>query len=123
MFKRPNGGAKPSSTSPAPTSDTDPVPARINTFDRYATMMLAVTAGSLPLYVVRWKYGPISTTLLELLVLATISLYLLGRRQAGAFGLNRTPYDIPIALLLVAGAMAVLVPPDRWHAALRPAWE
>jgi O-antigen ligase len=78
--------------------------------------MLAVTAASLPLYVVRWKYGPISTTLLELLVLATIVLYLLGRRRDGAFRLNRTPYDIPIALLLVAGAMAVFVPPDRWHA-------
>ena len=78
--------------------------------------MLAVTAGCLPLYVVRWKFGPVSTTLLELLVVATVALYLLGRRREGAFRLNRTPYDIPIVLLLVAGAIAVLVPPDRWHA-------
>ena len=35
---------------------------------RYATMMLGLTAACLPLYVVRWKYGPISTTLLELLI-------------------------------------------------------
>jgi O-antigen ligase len=78
--------------------------------------MLAVTAGCLPLYVVRWKFGPVSTTLLELLVVATVALYLLGRRREGAFRINRTPYDIPIVLLLLAGAIAVLVPPDRWHA-------
>ena len=85
-------------------------------FIRYATVALWLTAGGLPLYVVRWKYGPISTTLLEGLVLATIGLFLLGRREEGARRFSRTPYDIPILLLLVAGAAAVLVPPDRWHA-------
>jgi O-antigen ligase len=115
MFKRAIGRAAPIQTSPEPV-ETDIPAARVNTFDIFATTMLAVTAGSLPLYVVRWKYGPISTTLLELLVIATIALYLLGRRHEGAFRLNRTPYDIAIALLLVAGATAVFVPPDRWHA-------
>ncbi len=79
-------------------------------------MALGVNAAGLPLYVVRWKYGPVSTTLLEVLVLATIALYLLGRREEGALRFRRTPYDVPIVLLLVAGAIAVLVPPDRWHA-------
>ena len=83
---------------------------------RYATMMLGLTAACLPLYVVRWKYGPISTTLLELLIVVTIGLYLLGRRQEGTLRFNRTPYDVPIALLLLAGASAVFVPLDRWHA-------
>lgn len=109
------GGARPI-TSMASAAEIDNPPARTNTYDRYATTMLAITAGGLPLYVVRWKYGPISTTLLELIVVATIALYVLGRRQQGAFRLNRTPYDIPIVLLLLAGAMAVFVPPDRWHA-------
>ena len=85
-------------------------------FIRYSTLALWLTAAGLPLYVVRWKYGPISTTLLEGLVLATIALYLLGRREEGTLRFRRTPYDIPILLLLVAGAAAVLVPPDRWHA-------
>lgn len=78
--------------------------------------MLGVTAACLPLYVVRWKYGLISTTLLEALVVATVALYLLGRRQEGTLRFNRTPYDLPILLLLAAGASAVFVPPDRWHA-------
>jgi len=79
-------------------------------------MALGVTAAGLPLYVVRWKYGPVSTTLLEGLVVGTLALYLLGRREEGTLRFNRTPYDIPILLLLVAGAIAVFVPPDRWHA-------
>ncbi len=94
---------------------TDPsVPS--NTLVRYASVALGLTAGCLPVYVARWKYGPISTTLLELLIVATIAFYLLGRRQEGTLRLNRTPYDVPIVLLLVAGAGAVFVPPDRWHA-------
>src|SRR6267143_4960789 len=91
-------------------------PSAPSRFTRYSTVALGVTAAGLPLYVVRWKYGPISTTLLEVLVIATIALYLLGRREEGTLRFNRTPYDIPILLLLVAGAIAVLVPPDRWHA-------
>jgi O-antigen ligase len=115
MFKRVVGDGGPTPTSPASNLEAD-APATANRYDRYATTMLAITVAGLPLYVVRWKYGPISTTLLELLVLATIALYLLGRRGEGTFRLNRTPYDIPIVLLLIAGAMAVFVPPDRWHA-------
>jgi O-antigen ligase len=116
MFRRPIARTAPIPSPPATTAEINQPVARGNTFDKYAAIMLAVTAGCLPLYVVRWKLGPISTTLLELLVLATIALYLLGRRQDGVFRLNRTPYDIPIGLLLLAGAMAVFVPPDRWHA-------
>ena len=114
MFRRVIGDGE-TPTSPALEAELD-APTTANPFDRYATTMLAITIAGLPLYVVRWKYGPISTTLLELLVLATIALYVLGRRREGAFRLNRTPYDIPIVLLLVAGAIAVVVPPDRWHA-------
>jgi O-antigen ligase len=116
MFKRAIGRATSIPTSPDRAAETDIPATRITTFNSYATTMLAVTAGSLPLYVGRWKYGPISTTLLELLVIATIALYLVGRRREGALRLSRTPYDIPIVLLLIAGAIAIFVPPDRWHA-------
>ncbi len=109
-MQRPRPGQRPTSTDIADPS------APANRFLRYATIGLWLIAGGLPLYVVRWKYGPISTTLLEVLVVATLALYLLGRREEGSLRFNRTPYDIPILLLLVAGACAVVVPPDRWHA-------
>jgi len=115
MFKRVAGDGSPTKTSSGSEVNVG-APATANPYDRYATTMLAITVAGLPLYVVRWKYGPISTTLLELFVLATIALYLLGRRREGAIRLRRTPYDIPIVLLLIAGAIAVVVPPDRWHA-------
>lgn len=83
---------------------------------RAATLMLGFTAACLPLYVVRFKYGPVSTTLLEGLVLATIAVYLIARWREHSLRFNRTPYDIPIGLLLVAGAIAVFVPADKWHA-------
>ena len=100
----------------ADRSDDDLHAVPTSSFARYAVVMLGITAACLPLYVLRWKYGPISTTLLELLVLTTIALYLLARRQEGTLRFNRTPYDIPIVLLLLAGAMAVFVPSDHWHA-------
>ena len=95
---------------------TPPTAAPASALVRAATLMLAFTAACLPLYVVRFKYGPLSTTLLEGLVLATIAVYLVARWREHSLHFNRTPYDIPIALLLVAGAIAVFVPPDKWHA-------
>ena len=95
---------------------TTPAAAPGSALVRAATLMLGFTAACLPLYVVRFKYGPISTTLLEGLVLATIAVYLLARWREHSLRFRRTPYDIPIALLLVAGGIAVLVPADKWHA-------
>jgi O-antigen ligase len=80
---------------------------------RYSRLMLFVTVGALPLYVVRWHYGPLPTTLLETLILATVGLYLVARWRDGWRRPLRTPYDIPILLLLVAGAISVLVPRDH----------
>jgi O-antigen ligase len=121
MLRRVLGRATaiPSTPGPKPKADQRDIADRVvpaNRFFRYATIALGVTAAGLPLYVVRWKYGPISTTLLEGLVVATVVLYLLWRREEGTLQFNRTPYDIPILLLLVAGACGVVVPPDRWHA-------
>ena len=95
---------------------TTPAAAPGSALVRAATLMLGFTAACLPLYVVRFKYGPISTTLLEGLVLATIAVYLVARWREHSLRFNRTPYDVPVALLLVAGAIAVFVPADKWHA-------
>jgi O-antigen ligase len=108
--------AAPESKPEADQRDIDAPAVPANRFSRYATIALGLTAAGLPLYVVRWKFGPISTTLLEGLVVTTVALYLLARREEGTLRFDRTPFDIPILLLLVAGAFAVTVPPDRWHA-------
>jgi O-antigen ligase len=79
---------------------------------RVALYSLAVTGACLPLYVVRWHYGPLPTTLLELLIgitaLAWFATLFSERRLPAA----RTPLDIFIALLLVAGVLGIVVAPD-----------
>jgi O-antigen ligase len=80
---------------------------------RYSRWALIVTAGALPLYVVRWHYGPLPTTLLETLILITAGLYVVARWRDGWRRPLRTAFDIPILLLLLAGAMAVAVPEDH----------
>ncbi len=75
--------------------------------------MLAFSVACLPLYAVRWQYGPLPTTLLENLILATIALYLVARWREGRLRFHRTPLDIPIVILLLSGAISVLVARDH----------
>jgi len=79
---------------------------------RFTIWSLAVTAACLPLYVVRWRYGPLPTTLLETLILVTVAGYIATlwteKRRP-----SRTPYDIPIALWLVAGVLGIVAAPDH----------
>jgi O-antigen ligase len=83
---------------------------RLTHFSRWA---LYITVACLPLYVVRWKYGPIPTTLLETLIIITVGLYVVGRWREGQRRPVWTHYEVPIALLLVAGAIAVVVAKDH----------
>lgn len=78
-----------------------------------ARWALGVTVAAAPLYVVRWHIGPLPTTVLELLILVTIAVYGLTLLVAGAALPSRTPLDIPIVLLLVAGVIGVFVAPDH----------
>ena len=79
----------------------------------YSRALLGVTAACLPLYAVRWSYGPIPTTLLETLVLATIALYLAACWRRRLFRPFRTPYDIAILVLLLSGAISIFVAKDH----------
>src|SRR5712691_628692 len=69
---------------------------------RYSRWALAVTAACMPLYVVRYRIGPVPTTLLEDLILVTIALYAAGRFQARHWHVQRTSLEIPIAFFYVA---------------------
>jgi putative inorganic carbon (hco3(-)) transporter len=79
---------------------------------RFTTWSLAVTAACLPLYVVRWHYGPLPTTLLETLILITVAGYALTLWTEKRLP-SRTPYDIPNALWLVAGVLGIIAAPDH----------
>ena len=79
----------------------------------YSRLLLAVTAACLPLYAARWHLGPLPTTLLENLILVTIAVYLVARWREGKLAFHRTPLDIAIALLLIAGAIAIFVAADH----------
>jgi putative inorganic carbon (HCO3(-)) transporter len=79
----------------------------------YSRVLLAVTAACLPLYAVRWSYGPLPTTLLANLVLATIALYLVARWRDGSLRFARSPYDVGIAVLLLSGVISVVVAKDH----------
>ncbi len=70
----------------------------------------------MPLYVVRWRIGPLPTTLLEVLIGITVLAYLATLWSEKRLPRARTPYDIPIGLLLVAGAIGIAASPDHLRA-------
>jgi O-antigen ligase len=78
-----------------------------------ARWALYATVAGLPLYVVRWHYGPLPTTLLETLIIITVLSYGVARWRDGMRRPAPTPYDIPILLLLAAGATAVFTATDH----------
>lgn len=92
-------------TATGPTLDSS--------LERYIRWLLYASVACLPLYVVRWHYGPVPTTLLETLIVITVGLYVFVRWREGVRRPVPTPYDIPIVLLLVAGAISVLVASDH----------
>jgi O-antigen ligase len=92
-------------TSPAPVSEAPLI--------RYSRWALAVTVACMPLYVVRYRIGPIPTTLLEDLILVTIGLYVAGRLQTRDWRPARTSLEIPTALLLIAGLIGIAISPDH----------
>jgi O-antigen ligase len=80
---------------------------------RSSRWALAVTVASMPLYVVRFRIGPVPTTLLEVLILLTVVLYVAGHIQARDWHPVRTSLEVPIALLLVAGIVGIAISPNH----------
>jgi O-antigen ligase len=80
---------------------------------RLSRWSLAVTTAAMPLYVVRWRAGPLPTTLLEVLILFTAGVYLLGLLLRQVPWPARTSLEIPMALLIVAAGIGVFVAPNH----------
>jgi len=75
--------------------------------------MAALTCALAPAYVIRWHIGPLPTTLLELATLITVAVFGVEafRRQYPIQW--RSPFTIPAAVFLVAGAIGVAVSPEH----------
>ncbi len=69
-----------------------------------------------PLYVLRWRFGPIPTTPLELALLATFAVFLLESWRTREAIWQRTAFDVPVLLLLLAGVIGVVVSPEHQKA-------
>jgi O-antigen ligase len=80
---------------------------------RCSRWLLYLTVGALPLYTVRWHYGPLPTTLLESLILLTVATYVVARFRQGMRRPVATSYDLAILVLLAAGALSVAVASDH----------
>lgn len=71
-----------------------------------------------PAYVIRFRFGPLPTTLLEIVLLAAIAAGLAAFRDQLPW---RSPYTWPAALLLVAATLDTVVAPD--HRAALGIWK
>jgi putative inorganic carbon (HCO3(-)) transporter len=105
----------PSNPAPAAAAADAPATATLTSpnlrvdWARATVWGLYLVAAGLPLYVVRWHIGPLPTTLLEFIILATAASYALSLHQNRTYRLRRTPVDIPTAVLLVAGVISIVV--------------
>lgn len=80
---------------------------------RITNACAVATCALVPAYVVRWHIGPVPTTLLENAVLITIAAFVVESWRDKASPHWRSEVLIPAILFLIAGAIAVVVAPDR----------
>lgn len=75
--------------------------------------LAVVTCALAPAYVIRWHVGPLPSTVLEAAILLTIAAFGI-EAYRGKHSLEwRSPFTIPAAVFLVAGAISVLVSPEQ----------
>jgi O-antigen ligase len=78
--------------------------------------MLGITAAALPAYNIRFRAIFLPTTLLEVLIVLTVAAYVWTLWKERHRPAARTPHDIPIALLLLAGIGGIVFAPDHTRA-------
>ena len=80
---------------------------------RFTIILAALTAALAPTYLVRWHIGFYPTTLLEIFILLTAATFAVETVRQRTRPQWMLPITIPVALFLVAGAIAGLVAPSR----------
>jgi O-antigen ligase len=77
------------------------------------TWLAVVTCALAPAYVIRWHIGPLPSTVLEAAILLTVAAFAIETYRARLRFEWRSPFTIPAAVFLVAGAISVLVSPEQ----------
>ena len=80
---------------------------------RYSLILAAVTGALAPAYVIRWRVGPLPTTLLEVAILLTVLVFALETWQLREPVEWRGPLTLPAIVFIVAGAISVLSSADH----------
>jgi O-antigen ligase len=75
--------------------------------------LAVITCALTPAYVVRWHVGPFPSTVLEASILLTIAAFAVETYRCRHALEWRSPFTIPAAVFLVAGAISVLVSPEQ----------
>jgi O-antigen ligase len=73
----------------------------------------ALTCALTPAYVVRWRIGFYPTTLLEAAIVVTVVVFAFESWRLGLLPNLKSPLTLPAAVFLIAGAISVVVAPDR----------
>lgn len=97
--------------SPA-RSDTRSTASQADRF-QISNLCAVLTCALVPAYTVRWHVGPIPTTLLENAILVTVAAFLIESWRNRVRPMWRTSVLIPAILFLIAGAISIVVAPDR----------
>lgn len=79
----------------------------------WSTIAAALTCALAPTYVVRWHIGPLPTTLLEAAIGLTVIVFAVETWRHRPRLEWRSPFTIPAALFLIAGAIGVIVSPEH----------
>ncbi|MFI5284568.1 MAG: hypothetical protein ACHQ0J_15800, partial [Candidatus Dormibacterales bacterium] len=80
---------------------------------RVSTSLAVLSCALAPAYVIRWHLGPLPTTLLEDAILVTVAAFVVEAYRARLRLEWRSPFTIPAAVFLVAGAISVVVSPEQ----------
>src|SRR3984893_10566984 len=76
---------------------------------RYSLLAASLAGALAPAYVIRWKVGPLPTTLLEVAILATIAVFAIETVQPTLPIEWRGPLTPPAILFIVAREVSVLL--------------
>jgi O-Antigen ligase len=80
---------------------------------RLTAIACALTCALAPAYVIRWHIGFYPTTLLENAIWVSVAVFVVELVRSRERLVWRSPFVLPVALFIIAGAIAVVAAPSR----------